>query len=115
MLPPAALPFLNAVSLSVISQAILPVELIDTTLGSRCLLCAGVERVALGADFDVDLRRCGSCHEGVAAVAGNSCLVILGMDSLSHVLSSLPGRLMPGPAAVGKLSCFPLRPVPDTG
>jgi hypothetical protein len=40
--------------------------------------------MALGANFDVDLRRCGAGHEGVAAVAGDSCLIILGMDSLSH-------------------------------
>lgn len=32
-----------SVSILVVTQAILPVELIDTTLGSRCLLRAGVE------------------------------------------------------------------------
>ena len=82
-------------SMSVVAQAILPVELIDTTLGSRCLLRAGIELVALGADFHVDLRRCGAGHERVAAVACDSCLIILGMDSLSHGFSSLPGRLIP--------------------
>ena len=80
-LPPCRL---RSVSISVVAQAILPVELIDTSLGSRCLLRAGVELMALGAYFDVDLRRSGAGHEGVAAVAGDSCLVILGMDSLSH-------------------------------
>ena len=39
----AALPSAFFVSISVVTQAILPVELIDTTLGSRCLLRAGVE------------------------------------------------------------------------
>ena len=73
-----------SVSILVGAQAIFPVELIDTSLGSRCLLRAGVERMALGANFDVDFRRCGTGHEGVAAVAGYSCLIILGMDSLSH-------------------------------
>ena len=51
--------------------------------------------MALGTDFDVDLLRSGAGHEGVAAVAGYSCLEILGMDSLSHGFSSLPERLMP--------------------
>jgi hypothetical protein len=40
--------------------------------------------MALGANFDVDLFGSGAGHESVAAVAGNSCLKILGMDSLSH-------------------------------
>ena len=51
--------------------------------------------MALGTNFDVDLLGSGSGHEGVAAVAGYSCLEILGMDSLSHDFSSLPERLMP--------------------
>ena len=72
------------VSISVVAQAIFPVELIDTSLGSRRLLRAGVERMALGANFDVDFLGSGTGYESVAAVAGNSCLIILGMDSLSH-------------------------------
>ena len=51
--------------------------------------------MALGTNFDVDLLGSGAGHEGVAAVAGYSCLEILGMDSLSHDFSSLPERLMP--------------------
>ena len=71
-------------SISVVAQAILPVELIDTSLSSSCLLRAGVELMALGADLDVDLVLGGANRKGVTAVAGNSCLIILGMDSLSH-------------------------------
>ena len=72
------------VSILVVAQTILSVELIDTTLGSCCLLSAGVERMALGANFDVDLLRSGAGYESVAAVAGYSCLIIIWMDSLSH-------------------------------
>jgi hypothetical protein len=36
--------------------------------------------MALGADFDVNLRLCGTGYERVAAVAGNGCLIILGMN-----------------------------------
>ena len=84
MVSPAALPSEFVLSILLVAQTVLSIELIDTTLGCCSLLCAGVERVALGADFDVDLRRCGSGHECIAAVAGNSCLIILGMNSLSH-------------------------------
>ena len=76
--------FLLFTAIVLLVVAVLLIELIDTSLSSGSLLCAGVERVALGADFDVDLRRCGSGHECIAAVAGNSCLIILGMNSLSH-------------------------------
>ena len=64
--------------------AVLLIELINTSLSSGGLLCSSVERMALGANFDVDFRRCGTGHESVAAVAGYSCLIILGMNSLSH-------------------------------
>ena len=46
--------------------AVLLIELINTSLGSGSLLCACVERMALGADFDVDLRLCGTGNECVA-------------------------------------------------
>ena len=61
--------------------AVLLIELINTSLGSGSLLCACVERVALGADFDVDLRLCGTGNECVAAVACHSSLIILGPES----------------------------------
>ena len=76
-----------------IIQSILPVELINTPtcLGSLLLTC--VERMALGANFNVNvlLRRTG--HKCIAAVAGHSCLIILWMDTFSHdftPLCSLP-------------------------
>ena len=46
--------FITAILL--LAVAVLLVELIDTTLSSGSLLCAGVERMALGANFDVYLR-----------------------------------------------------------
>ena len=70
--------FITAILL--LAVAVLLVELIDTTLSSGSLLCAGVERMALGADFDVNLRLCGTGYESVAAVAGNGCLIILGLN-----------------------------------
>lgn len=66
-------------------DAVLTIELVDTSSGGRSLLLSGVERMALGADLHVDLflRRAG--HELVAAVADHLCLVILGMDSVFHL------------------------------
>jgi hypothetical protein len=64
--------------------AVLLIELINTSLSSGSLLCAGVERVALGADFNVDLRLCGTGNKGIAAVAGHGSLEILGMDRFFH-------------------------------
>ena len=64
--------------------AVLLIELINTSLSSGSLLCACVERMALGADFDVDLRLCGTCNECVSAVAGNGSLIILGLNRSFH-------------------------------
>ena len=70
-------------------QTVSAVELLDSALRAGGLLLAGVERMALGAYFDVDLLVGGSCHECVAAVAGHSRLIIRGMNSFSHFISSL--------------------------
>ena len=48
------------------------------------LLLASVERMALGANFYVDFRFGGTGYKSVATVAGNGCLIILGMDSFFH-------------------------------
>ena len=64
--------------------AVLLIELINTSLSSGGLLCSSVERMALGADFDVDLRLCRTGNECVAAVACNSSLIILGLNRSFH-------------------------------
>ena len=73
--------------LLVCADAVLAVELINTSASLSRFLLAGIERMALGANFNVDLRLCGACHECVAAVACYSCLIVIRMDSLFHVLS----------------------------
>ena len=65
-------------------NAVLLVELIDTTTSSSSLLLTSVERVALGANLYVDLFLGGTGNELVAAVAGNLSLIISWMDSFSH-------------------------------
>lgn len=44
--------------------------------------------MALGANFDVDLRLRRTCYKCVATVTGNSCLIILRMNSFSHDFTS---------------------------
>ena len=41
--------------------------------------------MALGANFYVDFRFGGTGYKSVATVAGNGCLIILGMDSFFHL------------------------------
>ena len=71
-------------ALLLLGIAVFLVELIDTSLSSGSLLGACVERVALGADFNVDLGLRGPCDKCVAAVAGHGRLIILGMDGFLH-------------------------------
>ena len=67
-----------------ILDAVTLLETIDTTAGVNQLLLAGIERVALGADFNAQLLLGRARHEGVAANAGNVHLLILRMDAFLH-------------------------------
>ena len=71
------------------AETILLVESVDTALGCDGLLGAGVERMALGANFYVDLGLCGAGHKSIATVACYGCLIILRMNILLHVSSLL--------------------------
>ena len=65
-------------------QAVLLVELIDAAAGINELLLAGVEGVALGADFNGDvLLGAAGLNDGAAGAADGGGLVI-GMDSGLH-------------------------------
>ena len=72
------LPFLLCI------DAVFLVKLINTSAGSRCLLLSCVERMALWADFYVDVLLCRTCRKCISTVAGNSCLMVCRMDSLFH-------------------------------
>ena len=62
------------------------VETINTSTGVNQLLLAGIERVALGANFNTDvlLGRTGS--KGVTAGAANGGLLVVRMDAFFHVV-----------------------------
>ena len=63
------------------------IELIDSTLSGCQLLVSCVEWVALGTDFHVNFRLCGSCYKCVSTVTCYGCLVISWMNTFSHFLS----------------------------
>ena len=67
------------------SNPIFTIELINTSAGCSGLLLAGVERMALGTNFHMDILFRGARYEFIATVAYYFCLVIIWMDSLFHV------------------------------
>ena len=70
----------------VLLQAKSLVETVNTSTGVNQLLLAGIERVALRADFNADLLLGGAGREDVATGAANRSLFVLGMDTFSHVV-----------------------------
>lgn len=60
------------------------VELVDTTGCIYYFLPTRKKRMALGADFQLDVADGGSGRERATADAGNRCDFILRMDSLFH-------------------------------
>ena len=70
-------------------DAVLLVELINTAAGVDQLLLAGVEGVALGADFNGDVLLGGAGLDDVAAGASDGGLLVIGMDSFLHCVKLL--------------------------
>ena len=70
--------------ISKLLDAVLLVELINTAAGVDQLLLAGVEGVAVGADFNGDVLLGGAGLDDGAAGASDGGLLILGMDSFLH-------------------------------
>ena len=65
-------------------QAVFLVETVDTSTGVNKLLLAGVERVTLGANFNLELTLDGTALEGLTASATNDALTVIGVDILLH-------------------------------
>ena len=72
-------------SLLCVGKTILTIELLNTSLSGSLLLLASIEGMALGADLNVNLRLCRTCHEFIPTVAGNLCLIILRLNVFSHL------------------------------
>lgn len=68
----------------VVVYAVFLIELVNTSARLRRFLLAGVERMAFGANLNVDVLLRGAGHKRVPAVACNGCLMVIRMDSFSH-------------------------------
>ena len=62
-------------------NTILTIELINTSAGGSRFLLTGVERMALGANFYVNVLLSGAGYKLIATVADNLCLIIRWMAS----------------------------------
>ena len=71
-------------------------EALDAATGIDQLLLAGVERVALAANFDVDLRLGVTGVDHVAAGAGNRAVHVVRMDALLHGSFTSFSIMIPG-------------------
>lgn len=89
------------------------VEFVDTAIGCRSALFAGVERMAIRASFNFDFLQGRTGFEGVpTANAGDGAFVVLGMDVFFHFLYSFrlaksiakrdTGDILPYQKAFGK-------------
>ena len=76
----------HAVRTQVLLQAKTLVETINTSTSVNQLLLAGIERVALGADFNTNLLLSRAGSKSVATGATDRGLFVLGMDTFLHLV-----------------------------
>ena len=99
--PPApfnTLGLLLKVRLSV--DAVTLLESVYTSAGVYQLLPAGVERMALGANFDLELALYGTGLEGLTASAADDAFAVRGMDILFH--RATPHFIFAGRSAINR-------------
>ena len=85
MLPSAVYKTLMQLLASLIGVAAL--KALNTSAGVNQLLLASVERMALGANFDVDLGLGGTSVDDITTSAGNGAVNVVRMDTLFHSFS----------------------------
>ncbi len=76
-------------------QVELLVELVNTTAAVNKLLLTGEERVALRADFHLNILLCGTGFNYVAAGTFNGSGLVIGMDSLFHYVTAFSHIVKP--------------------
>lgn len=69
-------------------------ESVNTSACINKLLLACVERMALRADFNLNILLCGASIDHIAASAGNSGIIILRMDTFFHFYTSFLNKLI---------------------
>ena len=65
-------------------QTVFLVETVNTSTSINQLLLAGIERVALGADFNFDVLFGGTGLDDFTTCASDRSLFVLGMDTFLH-------------------------------
>ena len=73
------------------------VEALNTSAAVNQLLLTSVERMALGANFDVDLGLGGTSLDDVAASTGDGAVNVVRMDTLFHSFHLISGSDLLGP------------------
>ena len=68
----------------ILLQAKTLVEPINTSTGVNQLLLAGIERVALGADFNTNILLSRASGKDITASAADRGLFVIGMDTFLH-------------------------------
>ena len=81
------------------------VEALNTSAGVHQLLLASVERMALGANFDVDLRLGGTSLDDVAAGAGEGAVNVVRMDTRFDSFHLISGSDLLGPCLLYTSRC----------
>jgi hypothetical protein len=79
------LPFPEYQVYNLLLETVLLVELVNAAAGVDQLLLAGVEGMALGADFNGDILLCGTGLDYVAAGALDGGLLVIRMNSFFHI------------------------------
>ena len=95
MLPSAVYKTLMQLLASLVGVAAL--KALNTSAGVNQLLLASVERMALGANFDVDLGLGGTSFDDITASAGNGAVNVVRMDTLFHSFHLNSGSDVLGP------------------
>ena len=81
-------------------HAVTLLELINTSAAVNEFLAAGVEGVALGADFNLELALYGTGLEGLTASAADDAFAVRGMDILFH--RATPHFIFAGRSAINR-------------
>ena len=83
--------FFTFTELLTLSQAELPVELVNTSAGINQFLLACKEGMALGAYLDFDVLVCASCFNNLTTCALYRCLLIFRVYCIFHRYNILSG------------------------
>ena len=92
-------------NLFVLFDAVALLELIYASTAVYQLLTAGVKRMALGANFNLELALNGAALEGLTACAADDALTVRRMDVLFHSFLLILSAVDPCPRTENSRQC----------